>query len=301
MPGATLISYARNRTYSPSLGRWLQQDPNGSGQTTTVTRFRGESDGFVAASIDITQKRRDGLNFSGYLRCNPIAFSDSSGLYSTEEAVEDFYESNFSLPTPGTFIQGALSSLVTDYAANLEWDIEWSSDWSMDDEAHTRNSNVWVYLAIGNGIYDAFEFGFGDYKINVLDPVSDYLMAGKSGGGGGKGGGKGPRGSRPNPRTHPGSHVSGSGPYSHLPDHPSVGAGKDFTATQRKKILNANASRNGGRLRSDVTGRFLSRSPGSPNSAQVDHIKPQSRGGSNSNKNAQVVEAHWNQSKGNRR
>jgi len=36
------------------------------------------------------------------------------------------------------------------------------------------------------------------------------------------------------------------GPYSHLDDHPSVGPGKDFTQSQKQKILKENEGRGGG-------------------------------------------------------
>jgi len=68
----------------------------------------------------------------------------------------------------------------------------------------------------------------------------------------------------------------------------------------KKNILDANMSRNGKRLKSDVTGRYLSRLPGRRHSAQVDHIRPKDRGGTNSYGNAQVAKAFWNNSKNNR-
>lgn len=85
------------------------------------------------------------------------------------------------------------------------------------------------------------------------------------------------------------------GPYSHLEDHPSVGPGKDFTDSQKKKILAENKKRNGGTIRDDRTGEKLVKpkqhkagvSPPS-NEAQIDHVDPRSKGGSNSFSNAEV-------------
>ena len=88
---------------------------------------------------------------------------------------------------------------------------------------------------------------------------------------------------------------NGGGPYAHLQDHPSVGPGKDYTQTQKANILESNSARNGGALRDDRTGEILVESSQSKegvtpptNEAQVDHVYPKSRGGSNSYGNAEV-------------
>jgi len=89
-----------------------------------------------------------------------------------------------------------------------------------------------------------------------------------------------------------------NGCYRHIPDPPTVGPGKEFTKAQKTNILHANYVRNGGRLRSDRSGQFLTARPHTPYSAQIDHIYPRARGGTNSYKNAQVLGARENQSKG---
>ena len=101
-------------------------------------------------------------------------------------------------------------------------------------------------------------------------------------------------------------------PYSHLEDSPSVGQGKDFTAAQKKKILEENKKRNEGVLRDDETGEELVVSQKSKkgvkppqNEAQVDHIDaktpkdPDVTPGSNSYKNAQVLSRKNNRTKSN--
>jgi hypothetical protein len=85
------------------------------------------------------------------------------------------------------------------------------------------------------------------------------------------------------------------GPYGHLEDHPSVNSGKDFTQSQKAKILAENEANNGGILRDDRTGEVLVRPRQSQkgvtppsNEANVDHAYPKSEGGPNSFSNADV-------------
>jgi len=88
--------------------------------------------------------------------------------------------------------------------------------------------------------------------------------------------------------------------------HPSVGPGKDFTQSQKQKILKENESRGGG-LTDDRTGESVVRTeqhqkgvtPPS-NEAHVDHVVPKSKGGSNSFGNAEVRSRENNLRKGNK-
>jgi hypothetical protein len=84
IPGAKLIAYARNRTYSPGLGRWLQQDPNASGQGVLESiRFFGANPGHTLINVAYVKRLGDGLNLAAYLSSNPVMSSDPTGLFST--------------------------------------------------------------------------------------------------------------------------------------------------------------------------------------------------------------------------
>ncbi|MCM1142199.1 MAG: hypothetical protein NC453_26815, partial [Muribaculum sp.] len=95
-----------------------------------------------------------------------------------------------------------------------------------------------------------------------------------------------------------------------LTDGPSVGAGKNFTATQKKKIIEENMRRNGGIVKSDDINDYyeiLKRPKKSqkgitpdPDEWQIDHIIPKDKGGSNSYSNARVISRRLNREKWNK-
>jgi hypothetical protein len=89
------------------------------------------------------------------------------------------------------------------------------------------------------------------------------------------------------------------------PDMASVGPGQPFTQAQKREILSENRSRNGGQLKSDVSGILLYapkqhvKGVTPPwNEAHVDHVKPRAKGGANSFRNAQILSRQENLSKG---
>ena len=103
---------------------------------------------------------------------------------------------------------------------------------------------------------------------------------------------------------------SETGPYAYLEDEPTVGAGKDFTAAQRQKMLEENMKRNGGVVKSDNPNDYydvLTKPKKSmkgvtpePNEWQFDHIKPKDQGGTNSYSNCQIVSRKYNREKWNK-
>lgn len=83
-----------------------------------------------------------------------------------------------------------------------------------------------------------------------------------------------------------------------------IGKGKNFSPAQKEAIYNANKAHNDGYLRSDLDGTVLEKpvksesgvTP-SQNEAQVDHIQPKSKGGTNSIDNAKVLSRKQNRAK----
>ena len=95
--------------------------------------------------------------------------------------------------------------------------------------------------------------------------------------------------------------------YDNLKEPKTVGPGRAATPAQKKRMLAENERQNGGQLTSDGDGRPLNPPkqskkgvPADPNQAEVDHILPKSKGGSNSNSNLRVISKEENLKKGNR-
>ena len=128
-------------------------------------------------AMDLQTLHTDGANFYKYLRGNPFMGSDPLGLYCLGDLGNDATETLGlldPLPGPSDFIRSALSALVTEYSANLSWDAEWAGDWSTGDDWHSRTDNSWVTLAIGRGLFEAFDIDlpFTDDTLNPLDYVA---------------------------------------------------------------------------------------------------------------------------------
>jgi uncharacterized protein RhaS with RHS repeats len=96
------------------------------------------------------------------------------------------------------------------------------------------------------------------------------------------------------------------GKYSNLKE-PKNGEGLKTTSSQRARILEENKKNNNGQMRSDGDGRKLDTpskvkkgEKANMNQAEVDHINPKSKGGSNSNSNLRVISKEENLKKGNK-
>lgn len=83
-----------------------------------------------------------------------------------------------------------------------------------------------------------------------------------------------------------------------------IGKGREFSQAQKDKIYEANMKHNDGLLRSDLDGSILERPQQSmknvtpsPTEAQIDHIYPRSKGGTNGFDNAQVLSREQNRIK----
>jgi RHS repeat-associated protein len=102
-------------------------------------------------------------------------------------------------------------------------------------------------------------------------------------------------------------------PYSHLKDPSTVGPGKDFTPSQKRKIIEENRRMNGDVVKSDESGTVTTKPQKSqkgvtpdPNEYQIDHIDPKNPSdpsatpGTNSYSNARVLTRAENRAKSNK-
>jgi RHS repeat-associated protein len=152
------IYHNRNRTYMPKYGRFAQRDPHAMGGPVLGRVAYGGRvlDGPWPEEMSLDEHFGDGMNTFAYLASNPLLAEDPLGLF---------------LPGPSDFITGMLEALVTTYATNQEWDVNWAGDWSMGHDWNTRLDNKWVYIALGQGLYDAFDINipYTDIGWNPMD------------------------------------------------------------------------------------------------------------------------------------
>lgn len=82
VPFAKNIVHNRNRAYNPSLGRFMQADPNATGAVVLadVRWFEGASASVVLRRLSLSWRYADGANLQLYLRANPFGLADPMGL-----------------------------------------------------------------------------------------------------------------------------------------------------------------------------------------------------------------------------
>ena len=93
-----------------------------------------------------------------YVHGDPVQGIDPTGEFLSGGGLGSFFMTvAMGPPGVGDSIQGALQSLVTAYAINLEWDINWALDWSLADDLNTRQDNSWVTEALIRGAIQPWE------------------------------------------------------------------------------------------------------------------------------------------------
>ena len=80
-PGAEGLYYNRNRHYAPVLGRFLQRDPNETGQETLGLFYDGQAPSIASDGFNLNGVYGDGLSLFAYLDSNPVNGLDPTGLF----------------------------------------------------------------------------------------------------------------------------------------------------------------------------------------------------------------------------
>ena len=125
-PGAvtTGVYHNRNRHYSPALGRFLQRDPNETGQPVIkdLAAF-GQPPCNCPNNIDIMEAYQDGANLFEYVGSSPVNYSDPGGLdwlddegISTDSQTYGLATAQISIASGQLF---SLANLGTAFATNF--------------------------------------------------------------------------------------------------------------------------------------------------------------------------------------
>ncbi len=146
--GARIICHNRNRTYAPGFGRFLQQDPNASGQPTHFGSHHGRPCAGPLLLCDPQEQQNDGANLFEYLGGNTMRRADALGTNWVEDygnvvlplvsMVDDFIGPGIISPLQDLYDNYVLLLKVTSYLHNLmdyqEQQVDWAVDWTRGDD-----------------------------------------------------------------------------------------------------------------------------------------------------------------------
>jgi hypothetical protein len=162
VPYAHLVVQMRNRAYSPTLGRFYQQDPNATAMALIgASVYHGRGVGALVTAFGLEELYGDGANLHQYLGANTWTRRDCLGL-SFGMAVAEF-----AAMAVLRGLRGGLEAVVDEYGANLEHDLDWASDWGQQDDWHSRGDNSWI----GDVFYDGLVGGVTDALLDAVDPI----------------------------------------------------------------------------------------------------------------------------------
>ncbi|MCG8404563.1 MAG: RHS repeat-associated core domain-containing protein [Phycisphaerales bacterium] len=90
-PGAAGLYYNRNRMYSPSMGRFIQRDPNETAMPAlTALASNGDAMFILLEGFNSAGLYGDGMNLYEYVGSNPLNRRDPLGLYDDfDEAMDE--------------------------------------------------------------------------------------------------------------------------------------------------------------------------------------------------------------------
>jgi hypothetical protein len=137
-------------------------------------------------SADLGRSVGDGVGLYQYCSSDPIRGGDPTGLYNGTDALKDSFDIVGMLdpiPGPSDYIRESLKALVEDYSANLSFDVEWAMNWDLPDDDHSRTDDSWVAIALGRGLYNAFDIDlpFTDASVNPIHAFASNKVGGDLG------------------------------------------------------------------------------------------------------------------------
>jgi RHS repeat-associated protein len=304
--GETGYTHHLNRWFDSEIGKWISEDPIGfAAGDANITRFVGNK--------AVTHIDPDGLDEVG-----GMAIVTTGGQGYAGQVEDSLYKiaapwtPNTYDPQSGGYVFSSGPSKLVSLFDNPPFDKKFPG--LNKGIRNYRVGTLLTFLPPGDG------GTYGDAVRHLLknqghsndifnDVAADFAIDFLIGKGMGKvwSGGKKVIGKFRKPKPFEASIVpkrpqwKGPADYSGIPDHSSVGPGKKFTPSQKKKFREHNAKHNDGVLRSDLDGRPLDPPVQSKkgvkanmNQAEVDHVHPKSKGGSNSSSNAQILSKKQN-------
>jgi hypothetical protein len=170
-PFATVLYQNRNRTYSPQLGRFIQRDPNETGQIlAAMESYHGTGTSSVQSSFALAGIYGDGGSTSAYLRAAPWSGRDPHGLSDLSLAGQmammandawDTAEETFETAKQGLRTSFSLGSMLIGYQAGSDIDLDWAMDMSAHDREYDRSG-------ITGGGYDRQEISSSESNGPVI-------------------------------------------------------------------------------------------------------------------------------------
>jgi RHS repeat-associated protein len=317
---STSLSHHWNRWYDPQLGKWLSEDPIGfAGGDVNLGRYVGneatgavDSNGLFMDDPASGQRANDTPGYEQWVwPWDPRADWSISSTWRVWSGKAQLYggATGQGLVTSGKAAGNTIVSTVTlgriEQAISVT-DVDLGYDGARAGFDLANLANPLDKLGKVGKVVSKVISRVGDID-SVVQGVGGIIDDGLDAGDLGS-----LAGAIPGPRkiSSKGSNTLGvvddvPGPkYGDIPDPRNVGAGKDFTASTKKKILEKNKERNGGIIRSDKSGTpavpaAKSESGVTPpsNEVQIDHMIPKSKGGTNSPSNAQVLTRQENRAK----
>jgi hypothetical protein len=154
----------RNRTLDPVLGRFLQRDPNASGQVNASSEWSfGSGPEQPAGLTDLKFRLADGVGLHQYVRSQPTRGLDPSGTIFglIPTGIGAFLNAHGTLEEARQGIQlfFQVSLMLSEYMINQQLDVHWASDWSQSDDAYSQSgSAAWGAASASGADYSGAEY-----------------------------------------------------------------------------------------------------------------------------------------------
>jgi len=142
-PPATLVYHNRNRTLSPTLGRFLQSDPNASGVgLVSSVAHSGWAIELNVQAPDLSSLVGDGTGLYEYVGSDPIGNSDPTGLFfsvpgmlTTGMSMWDMAANGMNTGAGGLSAAFGIQAATGAYGLGQSLDVDMIMDWSVPDNA----------------------------------------------------------------------------------------------------------------------------------------------------------------------